>query len=256
MADPNHTQLSLAVETSQLQPKSQSAVSALHFEALKEAMGDNGELLSELPFHRVELLPHTDESLVARKNVPLWKIRMGSTKYLDEPIYAYLMGIHQGNLAVSFFSFSNDDEEHGVMHDISTIIQEDLREEYAGALTQDSLKALVKVYFIHSGVCDTIPVVFSKSLLNDIDRVCKSFAKLNSKSVGKERRAVRRTSVFVDAVSAQSSIPRLSNSFQLPSRPATPLASVAPVMHASQPVVQQPAHPTVSPTAPQSTILY
>ena len=230
MADANdNTQQLLDMEP----PQSQLRIEGSKFEALKKNMGDSSHLLNELPFHRVELIAHADDELIGRKTIAPWKIHVGTTKLFGEPIYAYLMNQTHGSLAVSFFSISAD-EQDVTIHDISTLVNEDLREEYAGAPTQEALKALVKLYFIQRGVCDDIPMLFSKSLLNEIDRVCKSHAK--PKPVSREN---RRSSVFANSIQAPSSSSSpLFYSFQMPSRPATPLVRAAPMMHASQPVTE------------------
>lgn len=244
--------------------QSQLPTAVSHFEALKQAMGDQSKLLEELPFDRVEFLPHADEDLIGRKTLCPWKIRVGTTKLFGEPIFAYLLnntgrGHVRGTLAVSFFSFSEDEQEVTI-HDICTLVHEDLREEYSGAPTQDTMKVLVKIYFIQKGACDGVPVVLSNTLLNDTERVCKSFLKLKTKAVNRD---TRRSSIFVDSVPTQSSSPGSFYTVRLPSRPATPLASVAPMTHVSQgmtslePTVhQERSQSNVSTTATPSTRLY
>lgn len=58
---------------------------------------------------------------------------------------------------------------------MSLVLQENLNEEYEAVRSSDQLKALIKVYFMHSGACDFLKIGMSQQLLDDVVAACNSF---------------------------------------------------------------------------------
>ena len=208
------------------------------FDALKTAMSDKASLLENLPFNMVRLVPHDDDALISRNTLVPWKIEMGTTTTKlgedPQPIFAYLIGgsksdTQNRNFATSFFSSSPDGQE-ATFWCPTNLFGDDLRQEFSGASSAGALRALVKTYFMQSGVCDDYPVSFSKSYLNDIVGVCSAFEK---RKVNTTSRASTRVPNLHGDVPAQHGTHAGYFMPQEPVRRATSTAPIAPMMHSA-----------------------